>query len=463
MLKTSPDLMPGYIENLAEVLHHSRPWHRRLQHEFELHPAVHAAFKVAQCCDWHRIVLEWPHRSMDDSSMLAYVRSEDKAEPRLNTKTTVGKYIKRHFPAIKDDVLRDLVYKVNSAGCEIVRTTEEIVAGIQNGPESCMQWDQDDIRAYGGGHHPYEVYDPKLGWGHALRKDLDGNIAARALVHDGEKCFVRTYGPAGGGSADPELHEWLKQQGYQKLNSWPNGIEIAVVRSEYHRGGSDGYLFPYIDGNRDQVERDGNTWVIVDSGEYECSSQNGDANEGSGRGEPCPDCGDRTDEDDQAYIDYHQENWVCQGCCDRNYTYVDGRRESYYVPNDEAVEVSGTYYDSNNLPDCIVTLEDGDYCHEDNAVYCEESSEYYHENDRNLIQLEDGRTVHKDYAWQCDSSNEWYAESDVEPVEIDGYTYHPDNVPDDDEAAGGYDKPDGIPAEQLPIVWTPYTPSLGVT
>jgi hypothetical protein len=313
-----------------------------------------------------------------------------------------------------------------------------MIDAVQNGPSSCMQdsWSR----------HPYEVYDPELGWSMAIRVNDDGDIVARALVHDGG--YVRSYG---GGGNDCELEAWLENQGVESMCEWPDGTELK--RIGYHNGC--GFLAPYIDGDEKRVSVGRDTLVIDSDGDYECCCSGGDAD---GGGEECPDCGGRTGEDDMCYLGDNIGHSVCRSCLENGYTYVNEgrRRDGYYVSNDDAVEVNGEWYDRANLPDDIVQLEDGDYCHMDDAVCCVETDEWYHHKDRDIVQLESGEYCHRDYAWKCYESGEWYSDSE-DYVEIDGKKYHPDNAPetdeDEDEDDGpvdygkkprhDYEKPDG--------------------
>lgn len=415
---------------LARVLYGSRSWHYDLQREFDFHPTVLAAFKIAPCCNYHRLVLEWPHQSMDDKKMLAYVRTEDKAEASKNTKTTVGKYIKRHFPTLPDHTLRDLVYRHSASGCRIVTTTQEMVDAVTNGPRSCMQWSNSDVESLGDGNHPYECYAPEYGWSMAIRVSEEGSIEARALINDGE--WVRCYGS--NYSSDGELREWLKNEGYEKVSEWASGTKLERLGAN----NSSGVLFPYIDGDSQEVDLYEEFLEIVSDGEYKCDRTDGTC-EGCSRGDPCPDCGGDTDEDDQWYI--NDSNWVCSHCRNNNYTHIaDG---DYYIPDRDAVWIDGEAYDGDDLPDYIITLQNGDYCHVDNAVQCVESDEWYEVGDTNMVVLANGDYCHMDYAWQCAATGKLYGNSDDEcRVEIDGETYHRDDAPEEEDE-DGYDRPDG--------------------
>ena len=123
------------------------------------------------------------------------------------------------------------------------------VRAVINGPKSCMSEDIQIKCDDGETRHPYEVYDPKLGWSLAVR-DNNGSIDGRALVYKhhrhGTLSFVRSYKrcPNGGYSyADEVLEAWLKDQGVQKLDSWS---EVSARMMYYEVRGT--FLMPYLDG-----------------------------------------------------------------------------------------------------------------------------------------------------------------------------------------------------------------------
>jgi hypothetical protein len=47
----------------------------------------------------------------------------------------------------------------------------------------------------------------------------------------------------------------------------------------------------------------------------------------------------------------------------------------------------------------------------------------------NCTYTEDMGHVHTDDVWQCHATDNWYT-TNIEPVTIDGETYHPDNAPE---------------------------------
>ena len=108
-----------WIVSLTNVLITSRDWYRReswriinltqpLPSPLGLHPAVYDALLQYSPISWHAVVLELPHIATD-GVRVAYTRNDEHGEQNRQTVTTVGKYLKRHFPDLRDDVIRDLV------------------------------------------------------------------------------------------------------------------------------------------------------------------------------------------------------------------------------------------------------------------------------------------------------------------------------------------------------------------
>jgi hypothetical protein len=184
--------------------------------------------------------------------------------------------------------------------------------------------------------------------------------------------------------------------------------------------------------------------VITERGEYQCCNTDGTADAQSSC--TCDACGNRISEDEQRGVGYDNDTTVGD-CCIDDYTYVTGRRgRSYYISERDAVEVNGEYYDPDYLDDNdIVMLHDGEYASSRDAVFVESQSEHYltedcvclHNGDWALhddaVELHDGEYALTDDAWQCAGSGEWYLTDNDTPVEVDGQTYHEDNVPETDD------------------------------
>ena len=421
----------------------ARHWVIREMDSYPMHPVIDAAIKLVRPIDWQQLFLEWPHISQGDRTRIAYTQNEIKGQKNIQTVTSVGKYLNRHFP-LPDHTIRDLVSRHGSADTyKFVHTTAEMIYHLHRGPGSCMVWREDrGIRCDDGvTRHPYETYDPKYGWHMAVRISGDETIG-RALCmtnSDGTKYFVRSYArPANNGGyseTDNGMENWLHEQGYVKESYWRDGEKLA-----YH-GTCDVFLAPYLDGGDKRVSIDaGNKWVIVDSdGEFLCDQTGGCPTDDSGDYFECEDCGDRTAEDDGYWVGRGDDTRVCESCQENNYRYAYGRRgNQYYVHEDNAIYVDsqGEYYDVDYLDDNeIVELNNGDYVPLDEAI--EVDGDWYHIDDDRICRTEDTDEFMRinEGCWQCEESGNWYTDA-VDCVVVDGNKYHPDNAPeriDEDE------------------------------
>lgn len=424
----------GEYEHVVE----GREWFSQQRQRHQLHPAVHEIMTdyKYRARDWHQLLLEWPHKSITDPNRIAYTRDERSAMHNGDSDikavvTTIGKYLTRHFPDAPDNLIRDIAAKYTYGGTTtITNDMERMVYAVINGPRSCMSSKFDITCDDNEDRHPYAVYDPSLGWGMAVRTDTDGQVLGRCLVHESDdgKGFVRSYkrerDERSHSGADEAIEAYLQGLGYAKWRGWPD--HVRVMRYPLRR---QGFLMPYIDGQNQQVEEDGDDHFSIRScGEWEACSTNGMIN---GHSCTCEDCGEGFDEDDGYWVGIHEDRHVCENCIE-NYTYAYSRRgNQYYIDSDRTIEVDGEYYDTDYLSDNgIVKLHDGECVHQDNAVFIESSEEYYHVDDDDICYAEDSHQYElTDNCWQCAESGKWYTD-DEESVEIDGDKYHPDDAPE---------------------------------
>lgn len=416
-----------WVSDLTWVLRNSRDWFNREYYSHRMHSAVVDAFQLANPKDWHLVVLQWPHASEGDSSRIAYTQDEKKGEANRQTVTSIGKYLTRHWGGIlPDHEIARIVANNTGSGFEFRRGKEALRQAVQQGPTSCMKMSEHTLQRLGG--HPYDVYEEQFGWHIAVR--MDGrDIVSRCLCCDDEngKRFVRTYSKPSSDSSysqrDNQMEEWLKRQGYTHADSWEDS-KVAMIGLPH--GG--GYLMPYLDGDVQQASARGYYFLIDSNGEFSCDHSDGTTADNR---RECEHCGDMHDEDDGFWIGPNEDAWV-GNCCEDEYTCVHGPRrwQQYYINSSDAVEVNGEYYDSENLPDCIVMLSNGYYSHIDEAFCCAVDGEWYSKDEG--VHAEDlDALVHEDNAWQCDASANWYSDNQ-ESIRIDGGTYHPDHAPEED-------------------------------
>lgn len=422
-----------------------------------LHPSVQLMIEQGwRARDLHLIALQWPTRA-DDPARLAYTLNERKMAAGQRTVTTPGKYLMQHFVA-PDHVIRDAVARFAATTPYVVHTTEDFVKAVQEGPKSCMHWDWDDDNDYWtdncGENHPYEVYSPDFGWRMAIRREGDVIMARALWLHhsrgpwqEGEELkgvWVRTYKrhaePGGYSHADETTEAWFASDTQIKgYDSWPDGAKLAHID-----GPDGGFLAPYIDGNVQAVNDCGDHLVIAERGRYVCNNTNGVADRNDDDYADCANCGDETLEDDLTATGYYSDdNRVCQSCLDNNYVSGLGRNNRrYFYPEEDDVLVDGEHYHSEYLSDNeIVELANGEFARMDDAFCCEIRGRWYHVDDG--VRAEDlgGAMVHEDEAWLCAASDEHYSVK-VEPVTIDGETYHPDWVDENGEVRDALPEPD---------------------
>lgn len=479
-IKAIANIVCGYTADGRDANRNyvGRSWFRVLyyKHDRQYHPAVLEAVKYGPPKHLGLLVLEFPHRAVTAPDRLAYTRDERAGIADKQTLTSVGKYLARHFD-LPDHIVRDIVARhVCKSEFRFVRDVHAMVHAVNNGPNSCMKWRKDQFVACDDGisRHPYETYDPKYGWHMAVRYEGD-EIVGRALCvedkdGDDELYWVRSFKRTDNGysPSDEFLEAWLKTQGYTKRSCYADGQRMAYYIA--YRCASEP-IAPYIDGDVRTVRiAHDQSCLIIESDEdeahYKCDNTDGSADDVDG--EECDSCGRRCrSSEDMYWVGRGEDEHVCSGCID-DYTYVYGRRgNQYYIPNDDVVCVNDECYDPDYLSDNdIVELENGDYEHLDNAVFIESEDAYYHvDSDRivqdlhneyqlldNCVELESGEYALEDECWQCQSTLDWFHEDDIDPVIVDGETYHPDYAPegatDDTDDTDDTDKPDADNASE---------------
>ena len=436
-------------------------WCYREMNRYPAHPAVLAALKTERPYDWQQLLLEWPHQSVNDAARVAYTRDERAGESDRQTVTSIGKYLRRHWPDMADHTIRDLVARFGTnAEYKLVSTSAEMIHHLHQGPGSCMVWSRAGVRCSDSViRHPYETYNPKYGWKLAVGI-LNGETISRALVidTDDDKYFVRTYlKPTTEGAysqVDGGMENWLQEQGFVKEYSWKNGQFMSWFSTSEH------FLAPYLDGNRktvrETIDQGGHTVLVIDDdGDYELNQTSGEPNYQGDDDDyfSCEDCGDRTEHDDGYWVTRGEDEHVCHSCLENNYTRVYGRRgNQYYVNSDYAIHVDGEYYDEDYLEDNqIVCLENCEYEHTDNAV--EINGDWYHVDDEDVVLASDtDEYAMREDCWQCAESCNWYTDDCEDYTEYEGARYHDDYIPTHIADATA-DKEEETDVE---CVWTPY-------
>ena len=450
-------------------------WLQTLVNKHHLHPVV-SSMLIHQPLDWKALLRQWPHVSKADPQRLAYTPSDKYGQEDRQLVTSIGKYLAKHWPHIADHVKRDALALYTPDRLYFVHTIPEFVHAVDNGPRSCMQtgsgycrhgftremaeqargWMKDKTQPEPDWQlHPYACYAPEHGWHMALRASPEGRIDGRAmcLVYSGAKYFVRSYArpvnTSDNSETDQTLHAWLIASGYIFAKAWPDGANLHMP---YIYGG---YRAPYIDDRTSEgISRvshcHDDIWEMdSDNGSHECDRTDGTMRERDEYDEDndnesfCNQCDEYRDNDGFSVVGRDGDDEVCDHCIRRNYTLVRAQSRGrnnfrgyaeYYIPDDDAVWVGGTAYDEDNLPDNIVRLFNDDYAEIDDTVSV--NGEYYLDNDILIVHLSGGECPRtgdsyalRDDTWTCARTGLIYSNY-VENAEVDGETYHPDNVPE---------------------------------
>jgi hypothetical protein len=330
----------------------------KAQQNWGLHPAVVDALNISHpVCGLPELILQWPHASEEDPTMLAYTQSREKALRNLQTRVKLGRYLTKFWPNIRDDVLRGIADKYIGANMfefEMLTDADDIVRSAMKGPNSCMRTVEHDAS-----YHPYRCYDPRLGWSCAVRyRTVYGMryIVGRALVYEG--VYVRSFKAdddniegTGYSQSDEKLQAWLHGQGIHKRSGWPTGTRLAVVYDD-----NDRQVAPYIDGTNDHTKNhhtqltvtkdDGTThaplnYFELGSGGICLDSADGWLDDCSGAAEDtteCDHCEETVDTDDtQTVLDSDgDEICVCDYCCRHHYS--SAANSNFRVPDDTVEE-----------------------------------------------------------------------------------------------------------------------------
>ena len=224
--------------------------------------------------DWHKLALEFPTVSGDSISYIGSERSMQQyidGHPLKQVTTKLGRYLTRHWPDAESYQIRDIVMLYGEGIVEMQYTMSEMLYAVQHGPCSCMQWPEGDEFGYRAEDsdgdeydteiHPYEVYDPELGWAMAVFKKQN-SILGRALVHQPTKTFARSYGKESGdySGSCAKSEAWLTAQGYKLVDAWPEGVRMRAIKSDY------GYVVPYLDPGQNRRTENGNRCKLVKEG-----------------------------------------------------------------------------------------------------------------------------------------------------------------------------------------------------
>ena len=458
--------LPAEVAAFAMQLAERHAWHATMQQR-PMHPVIVELLTSRPLPQaWQAVILEWPHNSDENSTLLAYTPNEEKALKGIVVNLAPTKYVRKFWADLADHQVRDVVVRVaNAANFRWFTTSDEIVRGVQEGPRSCMQKSWFDTPST---PHPYRAYAPELGWRMAIRLGPEGRIDGRALVHQcgTESVFVRSYSRTferdyGNNmvevysQSDTALEAWLCNQGIDKVDGWDDGTMLARAETEIGTP-----MVPYLDGDNDRFTFVDAGLRIEEGGKHCADCQDGTYSTG-GNWRTCWSCGEDFDADADDYIFAGANASRCIGeCCLDDYTEARGHQgRVYHVEDTNVTRVDGEAYDMDYLSDNgIVELHDGDYAKEADSVHSNWDDEYYRRDE--VVETEDMGWVPREETWQCAATGNWYS-NDIKFVEVEDEKYHPDDAPsgeeeEDDESP--FDTPStlldvyAVGAEQTPAV-----------
>jgi hypothetical protein len=234
----------------------------------------------------------------------------------------VGKWLANYYGSGID--FRECIEDFKAMNVEpttyLCKTEREWYNAYENGPSSCMtgyNFEASPVRVYATTSHglPDNGLRLFIQYTGELFGD-DFKVHARAIVNIETNEYVRAYGDA----ADAIL----RANGYERDTDCLDGALLARIPHPENEGA---VLMPYLDGNQDGVDEEGdNAFIICDCYDYEAQDADGYIWIDDDRC-ACTECGERFDEDD-VYVAC-DGGYVCQHCIGDTYVQVVGRSVVY--------------------------------------------------------------------------------------------------------------------------------------
>jgi len=207
-----------------------------------------------------------PHVSKDDRAMIAYTPSSEDGERDKQIKTTMGRFLRKHFITLTDKQIQKLeqdhAAEVNAT--VLYATTADDIVRVyteMDGDTGCMR-KSGDYYGMTNDLHPSMVYEAP-GIAIAYTQTADGTVKSRAVTYinpadSSDKRYIRIYGA-------PVLGRLLEREGYKcseaigmklkKVPFVPYG-QTEVVPNKY--------VLSYIDG---AGGNQGTSVFVVDKGD----------------------------------------------------------------------------------------------------------------------------------------------------------------------------------------------------
>lgn len=234
----------------------------------------------------------------------------------------VGKWLANYYGGGVD--FRECIEDLKAMNVEpttyLCKAEREWYKAYENGPRSCMtgySFEDSPVRVYATTSHG--LPDNNLRLFIQYTGELFGDdfkVHARAIVNIETNEYVRAYGDA----ADAIL----RANGYERDTDCLDGALLARIPHPENEGA---VLMPYLDGNQDGVDEEGdNAFIICDCYDYEAQDADGYIWIDDGRSS-CVECGGRFDEEDM-YVAC-DGGYVCPHCIGDTYVQVVGRSVVY--------------------------------------------------------------------------------------------------------------------------------------
>ncbi len=341
------------------------------------------------------IVDHYAHVSESGNS-IAFTENEAKGELDIQTVMKPGRYLKKFYPHLDDNTIRDLAVHVSSEPkMSIAITADDIEQVYLNGPSSCMSH---PLNEYDSAEHPVRVYgdsDIQLAYLGSLKK-----ATARALIRPDNKSYVRIYGDS------VRLERALKAAGYESKIS---GFMGAKVRKIVHTDNV--FVMPYLDGSCQCVDTMGEYLIINDDSEYICNQTNGLAGEPEDDRVLCEWCGERHIEDgEEISVNTSTRNprqtqiW-CENCVDNSAFRCEGTDEYYSVASFSSITTAnGNVYEAEYFDEA-----GGFTCDATDKNYIDEYSIYLEDTNETVC-----ASYAKEYCYHDIESDTWYREKPIE-------------------------------------------------
>lgn len=259
----------------------------------------------------------------------------------------VGKWLANYYGSGVDfrECIEDLKAMNVAPTTYLCKTEREWYDAYEKGPRSCMtgyNFEDSPVRVYATTSHG--LPDNGLRLFIQYTGELFGDnfeVHARAIVNIETNEYVRAYGNA----ADAIL----RANGYERDTDCLNGALLARIPHPENEGA---VLMPYLDGNQDGVDEEGdNAFIICDCYDYEAQDADGCIWIDDDRC-ACIECGERFYERDMFATPSGAD--VCQHCIGDTYVQVVGRSVVYPSWNCSWSDYHDCWVYDADVADCAV-------------------------------------------------------------------------------------------------------------